>query len=226
MPARARRLVLSFPALAGLTALVCLLLALRAALGHAGQTFLFWNLFLAWLPYVAARAMRLLDRRGWTRGGLLLVGAFWLAFLPNAPYLVTDPVHLAIGPQTPHRLAFDAVLFGVVALLGVLLGVASLATVHELVERRLGPAVGWTFVTTVSLATAFGVYLGRVARWNSWAVATDPRPLLHDIQYRLQVAGPRMTLGVVVFAVCFLAAYVVLRPGRSTRPRSAARSSG
>jgi uncharacterized membrane protein len=226
MPSRVRRLVLSFPALAGLTALVLLLLGLRAALGHAGQTFLIWNLFLAWLPYAAARAMQVLDRRGWTRGGLLLVGAFWLAFLPNAPYLVTDPVHLAIGSQSPHRLAFDAVLFGVVALLGLLLGVASLALVHELVERRLGPAVGWTFVTTVSLATAFGVYLGRVARWNSWAVATDPRPLLSDIHYRLNVAGPRMTLGVVVFAVCFLVAYVMLRPGRSTRPRSAARSSG
>jgi uncharacterized membrane protein len=226
MPSRVRRAVLSFPALAGLTAVVFVLLGLRAALGHAGQTFLIWNLFLAWLPYAAARTMQVLDRRGWTRSGLLLVGVFWLAFLPNAPYLVTDPVHLAIGSQSPHRLAFDAVLFGVVALLGLLLGVASLALVHELVERHLGPAVGWTFVTTVSLATAFGVYLGRVARWNSWAVATDPRPLLQDIHDRLDVAGPRMTAGVLVFAVCFLAAYVVLRPGRSTRPRSAARSSG
>ena len=206
--------------------LVCVLLGLRAALGHTGQTFLFWNLFLAWLPYAAARAMGLLDRRGWTRGALLLVGAFWLAFLPNAPYLVTDPVHLAIGSQAPHRLAYDAVLFGVVAVLGLLLGVASLTVVHEIVERRLGPPLGWTFVTVVSLATAFGVYLGRVARWNSWAVATDPRPLLHDIDYRLHVHGPRMTAGIVLFAALFLAAYVVLRPGRSTRPTSAARSSG
>ena len=86
--------------------------------------------------------------------------------------------------------------------------------------------MGWTFVTTVSLATAFGVYLGRVARWNSWAVATDPRPLLHDIHYRLHEAGPRTTVGVFLFAVCFLAAYVLLRPGQSTRPTSAARSSG
>src|SRR5689334_23802767 len=157
MPTRVRRLVLSFPALAAVTVLVCALLELRALLGHRGQTFLYWNLFLAWLPYAAARTTQVLDRRGWSRPGLLVVGAFWLAFLPNAPYLVTDPVHLAIGSDTPHRLAFDAVLFGVVALLGLLLGVASLALVHELVERHLGPAVGWTFVTTVSLATAFRV---------------------------------------------------------------------
>jgi uncharacterized membrane protein len=226
MPSRVRRLVLSFPALAALTALACGMLELRALLGHRGQTFLYWNLFLAWLPYAAARAMRVLDRRGWSRPGLAAVGLFWLAFLPNAPYLVTDPVHLAIGSDSPHRLAFDAVLFGIVAVLGLLLGVASLAIVHELVERHLGRVVGWTFATGVSLACAFGVYLGRVARWNSWAVATDPRPLLQDIHYRLDVAGPRMTLGVVVFALCFLVAYVMLRPGRSTRPRSAARSSG
>src|SRR4051794_5985710 len=219
MATRARRLLLSFPTLVGLTALVLGLLGLRAALGHRGQTFLVWNLFLAWLPYLAAHAMRVLDRRGWTRGGLLAVGLFWLAFLPNAPYLVTDPVHLAIGSQSPHRLAYDAVLYAVVAVLGLLLGVASLWAVHDLLERRLGPAVGWTFVTTVSLATAFGVYLGRIARWNSWAVATDPRPLLHDIHYRLTVHGPRMTAGIVLFAAFYLAAYVVLRPGRTSSAR-------
>src|SRR5690242_14860019 len=85
------------------------MLELRAVLGHRGQTFLYWNLFLAWLPFAAARTTQVLDRRGWSRPGLLVVGVFWLAFLPNAPYLVTDPVHLAIGSDTPHRLAFDAV---------------------------------------------------------------------------------------------------------------------
>src|SRR4051794_6944263 len=126
MTTRARRLLLSFPTLVGLTALVLGLLGLRAALGHRGQTFLVWNLFLAWPPVPAPPARRGLDRRGWSRGGLLLVGVFWLAFLPNAPYLVTAPVHLAIGSQNPRRLAYDAVLFAVVAVLGLLLGVASL----------------------------------------------------------------------------------------------------
>jgi uncharacterized membrane protein len=217
MSSRARRLVLSPPLLAGLTVLVCALLGLRAALGHAGQTFLFWNLFLAWLPYASALALRALERRGWPLVPLAAGGLFWLAFLPNAPYLVTDVVHLAIGSQEPDRLAFDAVLFTVVAVLGLLLGVASLSAVHEVVERRAGHVAGWAFAGCVSLVAAFGVYLGRVARWNSWAVAVDPRPLLHDVSYRLQVHSPRMTVGILLFAALFLAAYVVLRPGGGGR---------
>src|SRR3954463_2564270 len=111
MPARLDQRSLSPALLAGLTLAVCALLGLRAALGHAGQTFLLWNLFLAWLPYVAALALRRLARAGGPAPLLLLAGLFWLAFLPNAPYLVTDFVHLGIGSQSHHRLAFDAVLF-------------------------------------------------------------------------------------------------------------------
>ena len=53
--------------------------------------FLLWNLFLAWLPLLFA----LLALRWQKRPFLALAAAFlWLLFFPNAPYLVTDLIHL------------------------------------------------------------------------------------------------------------------------------------
>ena len=57
-------------------------------------TFLFWNLFLAWIPFLLALAMTGLDRLrapGWL---LAPVSVVWLLFLPNAPYILTDFIHL------------------------------------------------------------------------------------------------------------------------------------
>src|SRR5690348_16299804 len=59
--------------------------------------FLGWNLFLAWLPFLFAGAMYALYlRRGRSAPGTLLgaLGIAWLLFLPNAPYLWTDLVHV------------------------------------------------------------------------------------------------------------------------------------
>jgi uncharacterized membrane protein len=57
--------------------------------------FMIWNLFLAWIPFIMAFAAYRLHhaRRQW---GILIAGCalIWLLFLPNAPYLLTDLVHL------------------------------------------------------------------------------------------------------------------------------------
>src|SRR5262245_29384853 len=85
--------------------LVCLtLLAFRIARAYSFQHInLVWNLFLAWLPMLAALLAYNLAKRP-TRVGALLVLAcafFWLLFLPNAPYLITDIMHLQPHPVVP-----------------------------------------------------------------------------------------------------------------------------
>lgn len=82
--------------LACASALALGLLAGRAYLSQSRHySFLVWNLLLAWVPYLIslgmAAAWHLRPRAGWR---LALPGALWLIFLPNAPYLVTDFVHL------------------------------------------------------------------------------------------------------------------------------------
>jgi uncharacterized membrane protein len=129
--------------------------------------FLVWNLFLAWIPMVLALWITVLRSR-WTVAAASLA---WLAFLPNAPYLVTDLVHLNRGGNDLWR---HVLQFGFAAWTGTLLGVVSMRLVHQRVERAAGPAVGWCVVAGSVGLCAVGVVIGRFQRWNSWDLLTRP----------------------------------------------------
>lgn len=71
-----------------------------ARTGANTYSFFPWDLFLAWLPMLAALAAYNLYRRGLTRRGWIVVivlAAVWLLFMPNAPYLLTEFVNLRRG---------------------------------------------------------------------------------------------------------------------------------
>lgn len=176
--------------LAGLTLLPVAGTLVAAALQYvrtdqtgAVFTFLFWNLFLAWIPFLLALAMTGLDRLrapGWL---LAPVGVVWLLFLPNAPYIITDFIHLDWMHGAP--LWFDALLIGSFAGTGLLLGLASLLLVHRIVAARMGTAAGWALAIGSLALTSLGVYLGRFPRFNSWDVVTNPQGLVDVVLGRL-----------------------------------------
>lgn len=177
--------------------------------------YLVWNLFLAWIPYVCARAIWRAGRAGTPLPLLLAPLAVWLVFLPNAPYLVTDVVHLHRHAQG-IALAVEVALFSAVALAGILLGVAAVQPVHRMVAERYGPVASRAFPPLIAVAVAFGVYLGRVQRWNSWALFETPGQLFHATWNVLghPVAHPRAFGGIALFSVAFLAVYLVLTAER------------
>ena len=157
------------------------------------HVYLLWNLFLAWLPLVFAtlvwRSRRLLTRA--------VSGVLWLLFLPNAPYLITDLIHLA--PLAGAPLWYDAVLLFTSALGGLLLGLRSLHLIHLLVRRRLGAVPGWLFIFVVSTLTGLGVYIGRFLRWNSWDAFLHPLSLSADLMHNL--SNPDLLLRMLVFVL-------------------------
>ena len=205
------------PVLTALTGVCLALLALRVRLaGEPAHGFLIWNVFLAWLPsafgWAALRAHSLGSRLT-----AVAFGAAWLAFFPNAPYLVTDLVHLEAEPRA--RLLYDALLIGALGLLGLLLGAAALRPMHRRIDERFGALGSVPLLVVMGLLTGFGVYLGRVRRWNSWAVLEDPVPLLTDVWMRLSdPLAHRGTLAVTVgFGGFFVLSYLLavgLRPTR------------
>src|SRR5688572_11276381 len=68
---------------------------------------LLWNLFLAWVPYGLSLVVCLLRARGAMRWWCLVpLGLAWLLVFPNAPYLLTDFIHLK--PRHGIPLWFDA----------------------------------------------------------------------------------------------------------------------
>lgn len=175
--------------------------------------FLVWNLFLAWLPLLfafgAAQA-----RRRWVA---VAFGAAWLAFLPNAPYLVTDLIHLSgrYGEQWRHVLQF-----GFAAWTGVMLGVASLRLVHLTVERLAGPAAGWASVAASTALCAVGVVIGRFQRWNSWDLVTRPLDVILGTVGWIEspAEDSRATAVAVAVALFFGLAYLTVWAFDGLRP--------
>lgn len=191
------------------TALSSALLLGRVRLsGTPGYIFLFWNIFLAWVPYLVSLAMTALHQqaplRRWT---LALLGAIWFCFLPNAPYLITDLMHLRHNADAP--LIYDVGMLASVAWTGTFLAVASLRMVQTLVRRAYGAAISWLFVLMVVGCSGFGIYLGRVLRWNSWDVLMNPRAVLADVLPRAfnPLDHPELPGITIIFAAIFLICY-------------------
>lgn len=152
--------------------------------------FLIWNTFLAWIPAILAillDGISLIKSKGTRMISSITFGIIWLLFYPNAAYLITDMLHPFIRyPTDKSRFWLEMpfwdhllILF-YVALLGLILGIISLASLHILVERRYGKVVGWSFAIMVLGLSSFGVYLGRFLRWNSWDVIHRPFGLLEE----------------------------------------------
>ena len=73
----------------------------RFAQVEPGYGFIRWNLFLAWIPLILAYTLSWAAEHRVARRALPVLAAAWIVFLPNAPYLVTDLVHLRASFNGP-----------------------------------------------------------------------------------------------------------------------------
>jgi uncharacterized membrane protein len=167
--------------------------------------FLIWNLILAWIPLLLGLFVYDRYRRGRPLLALAPALAVWLLFLPNAPYIVTDFVHLSRRSHAP--LWFDGVELSAFAWTGMLLGFVSLYLVHAVARHRFGPAPSWLGVLGVLALVSVGVYLGRVKRWNSWDLLTQPGARLAQLHAHLDdPASLTRAIGISFAVTCLLAA--------------------
>jgi len=202
-------------ALLGLGSAMCIaLVAGRTLYSHTNHfQFLVWNLFLAWIPLVlAALIYRIAVRRGDPARLIVVpVALVWLLFFPNAPYIVTDFVHLGqFHDNVPGW--FDVMLIAWYAWTGLLLGVVSLRLMQEIAARAAGNIAGWLLVVLVTAAGSVGIYFGRFLRWNSWDVFQAPLALADTGWDRANQpdAGERMLGFAVLFALLFLFVYATV----------------
>jgi uncharacterized membrane protein len=151
--------------------------------GAVDFRFLLWNLFLAWIPLLITLGVYDLYRRGVRLALLAPAVALWLLFLPNAPYIVTDFVHLEAGGPAP--LWFDGLVLSAFAWTGMVLGFVSLYLMHAVVRHRLGARAGWAGVTGALALASVGVFLGRFLQWNSWDLVMRPGQRIAEIAPKL-----------------------------------------
>lgn len=157
--------------------------ALSLLLEHSGDWML-WNTLLAWIPVTLA--VPLFRRTSLRRGPLWWCGVVLFGlFLPNAPYVVTDLIHL--GP-TIDRLGPGAPVWTTVV------PVYALLVISGFVAYTLALGMAGSYVSRIGrgswrlplrLAThalvAIGIFLGRWPRLNSWEPFTDPNGTVHRI---------------------------------------------
>jgi uncharacterized membrane protein len=168
-----------------------------------GFRFLLWNLTLAWIPLVVALVVYDCYRRG---AGLLVLSpaiALWLIFLPNAPYIVTDFIHLE---PRGIPLWYDGALLSAFAQTGVLLGFVSLYLIHAVVRDRFGVLAGWLFALGALPLTSAGMYVGRFLQWNSWDLLVRPGKLLAQIATRVDETTVVHAAGLTLLLTALLAA--------------------
>ena len=194
---RSRALFLFGAFLAGSAWCVLLLKVREHAFGEARYGYLLWNLTLAWIPLLLAVLLVAAYSRRRPVAELLALGLAWLVFLPNAPYVLTDFIHLG----AEHR-QFDAILLASFAFTSLALGFASLLLVQLVVTRAAGAAIGWFVALSSILAASVGIYLGRILRLNSWDVVQRPGHLAEIVFARLQDPFGNLQLIGFVILVC------------------------
>jgi uncharacterized membrane protein len=185
------------------------IISLRVQQTQSGEyVFLRWNLALAWLPVVFAIAMLGSHRARLGRPLTVACGILWLVFFPNAPYLVTDVIHLG-NSWASAPIWFDAIMFVVFGFTGLLLGYASLYIVHAVIADSIGPRASWLLVIVAFPLSSMGIYLGRVLRLNSWDVFLRPHALLEVAQSRLDapLRNPESIALVLAMALALAGGY-------------------
>lgn len=161
-----------------------------------------WNLFLAFislgLSFFLFRRKRIKRSVFWWLGFLI-----FFAFLPNAPYVLTDIIHLVTYIRKVDSIWLITLILIPLYLLFILLGfeayVISLVNLGSYLNR-IGKT-RWTVSTELitHALCAVGVYLGRFQRFNSWDLVTQLDTVATSVVEDLLGKRP-----VVIIAITFM----------------------
>ena len=145
--------------------------------------FLIWNLILAIIPYLITKVI-LSSKRIRSNVFLLFIAiSLWLVTFPNAPYIITDLLHIKGGSSMPGW--FDLILVLSYAWTALLIGIISLNNIENILRSHFKNVMVNILVFSFLVLTSFGVYIGRYLRWNSWDIIRYPYQLINDIFVRI-----------------------------------------
>lgn len=141
--------------------------------------FLIWNLLLAIIPYAITSYLTTQQIVFKSKSIQFIIGCIWLLFLPNSFYIVTDLVHIV--KSNGNLFYLDLVIICSFATIGFLLGLHSLIQFENLIEYKTSHIIRSILITIICLLCGFGIFLGRILRYNSWDVIHHPFELVIDL---------------------------------------------
>ncbi len=169
-----------------------------------------WNLFLAFIPLLLSIW---LFRTRKTSSWLWWLGFLvFYAFLPNAPYMLTDVIHLINDIRVIQSIWIITLVLIPVYLIVILSAfeayVLSLINLGHYLHR-IGKS---KWILPVELIThalnAVGVYLGRFLRFNSWDFVTQPDTLLTSID---EVIAKKPLVIITLTFIVLTALYLLMK---------------
>lgn len=159
--------------------------------------FLVWNLFLAFIPY--AITSYLIYLKTTNRFLLTLSLCVWLLFLPNAPYIVTDLVHIKYCSS--EVLWLDVLMIFSFAVNGLILFYYSIKDCKSILKEYFNNTLVEFIIISILFISSFGIYLGRFLRYNSWEILNNPSHIISDIVSI--ITQPRVHYNAWLFTLCF-----------------------
>ena len=166
-----------------------------------------WNLFLAFIPLVLSLWLFLRPSK---RRSLLwwIVFVTFIAFLPNASYLLTDIIHLIEAIRAGYSIWVTTLIFIPLHLLAIALGWE--AYVISVINQSyyLKKQGAKKFILTSELMThalsAVGIFVGRFRRFNSWDLVSKPNILLSSTIDDLTTKKPLLVIAITFIVLTSL----------------------
>lgn len=171
---------------------------------------LLWNLFLAVVPLFWSVAFQKASAHRQPIWQVVFFG-LWVLFLPNAPYILTDLIHLSSRRNVPEWYMLAVLLS--CAGTGTLLGYLSLINVQTAIEKLFNKTLGWLVAIGALMLCGFGIYIGRFLRWNSWDVFTNPIHLAKNVvrQFLDESLHSHPISVTLIYGVGLIIGYLALR---------------
>ena len=198
---------LQIGSLSALSILSATFLAIRFGITHGGwYVMINWNLFLAWMPlFLSLWFERVSQHEPGSKLKLASIGTLWLLFFPNAPYVITDFIHIQHTTGIPAW--HDALMIFSYAMTSLICGLLSFHWMRQNLMQIIPKWSEYVMLAVLPLS-GFGIYLGRVKRLNSWHPFTKPGLLLQQILESL--VNKQAILMTLEFSVMIGISYLVL----------------
>lgn len=166
-----------------------------------------WNLFLAFIPLILS--FWLFWRRSKKRSLVWWIGLIvFITFLPNAPYLLTDIIHLIEAIRAGYSIWITTLVFIPLHLFAIFLGweayvIAVINQGHYLKQNGAKKFIFASELITHALS-AIGIFWGRFRRFNSWDFVTQPDVLLAATIDDLTNKKPLLVIFITFFILTIL----------------------
>ncbi len=177
---------------------------------NTDRTFLFllWNFFLALIPLLLSSILLQMNKGGYSTFSMIGVGIAWMLFFPNAPYILTDFIHIAYGE--PYWMPLDILTISWFSISALLAALISMNDISNILLSRYHQKRVSIMILGLSMLAGFGIYLGRYLRFNSWDVLQRPNVLFMRVSERIvdPFSHPRTWLTTLGFGMLLYVVYL------------------